>query len=98
MTSGSQRLLQIYKTTNYLRAGTDEYADESLEADENQVEDDDSFEIEQTDYEIVQQNSVSTSSIEWIQSPSKLWKESKSKKLIEVNVIRFSLSTIIFPF
>jgi hypothetical protein len=96
MSNGGQRLLQVYKTTNYLKAGADECADDSLESQENLVEDDDNFEIEQTDYEIIHQNGISTDSINWIQPPSKLWRESDSKKVIEVKIYIICLFNFFF--
>ncbi|KAI6176600.1 Lethal(2) giant larvae-like protein 2 [Aphelenchoides bicaudatus] len=81
MANGDQRLLQIFKSTNYLGMCDDECADESFE--EAQIEEDSAFSIEQTDYHDLNEES---GFVDWLGSPSTMWKSSKSKRIQEIGL------------
>lgn len=64
----------------------DEYPDDDLE--EVEIKDVEEFSCEQTDYKPVNPiENANSSSFDWIMQPAKLWRESKSKKILEVNKV-----------
>ena len=63
-----------------------ECSDESLDLDDAKVDTVDDFQVQQIDYEPVENDQVN--SIDCLTSPAKLWKESVEKKIIEVRLAR----------
>jgi hypothetical protein len=84
MTNGDQRLLQVFRATNYLKTCDEEYPDDSFE--EVDIEEDDNFFVEQTDHHEFSSDG-NPNNFDWLRQPAKIWRDSKSKRIQEVTFI-----------
>lgn len=83
MTNGDQRLLQVFRATSYLKTSEDECLDESLE--EPDIEEESDFFVEQIDHHDFSTDNE-LSSFDWLRQPAQIWKDSKEKRIQEVEI------------
>jgi hypothetical protein len=86
MTDGDQRLVQVFRATNYVRTCEEECPDESFE--EADIEEDDEFFVEQTNHHGFSTDEDPTS-FDWLRQPARMWKDSKAKRIQEVTSVYY---------
>jgi hypothetical protein len=85
LTGGDQRLVQVFKTTNYLTASADEPIEDELPEVEEMEEQE--LECEQAEHESFDGYEFDgVNYANWFKSPAQLWQHSKSKSIKEASI------------